>query len=117
MQIPDTRLETITKHVEIHVRALGKGPLDRTYLVKYDSGKKKTVEIIGRIIRGGKKIGDFRKSEYPDEKIGTYGYNAPEGLLFVYRKVAFVESERLLSEMNGKGKGVPLELRGQELLR
>lgn len=117
LQMPDVKLAPLPKaRYEIHMRTLGLKFLDRSYLVKYDAKKNGTVEIIGRVICGGKKIGDFRKSEYPDEKAGTYGYMAPTGILFVYRRVTMPESDRLLAEMNRKDGGIPRELRAKELL-
>jgi len=114
MPMPDIKLAQLSKHCEIHVRTLGAKFLARAYLVEYDTEKKESVQIIGRIIRGGKKIGDFRKKEYPNEAACSYGYMAPSGILFVYKRVTFVESDRLLAAMNGKEGSIQRNLLAKE---
>ncbi|MFA6489822.1 MAG: hypothetical protein WCT52_04015 [Candidatus Micrarchaeia archaeon] len=119
LQIQKRKMDSMPAHHEVRVRTLnGKFPAN-SYLVKYDTNAGKTIEVIGKIVRGGKPLGQFKRKEYPnaaceypDWSRPTFGHMDGNGLLFVYYEVQPAVQEKLLGEMNRKGTHFYFPLHG-----
>ena len=98
LQFQKKKTEPMPRHHEVRVRTLGGSFPERSYLVEHDTRTGETIDVIGKIVRGGKPLAQFVKREWPNAFCEYPNWR--NGLLFVYQEVQPKWRGALIAEMN-----------------